>query len=147
LPTTEGLISKSDFIRILNLIESYLFRRTICGIPTNSLNKTFATLYKEIRKGDFYAESVVWAFKCKDSYRRFPDDAELVNAFKTKGIYNLQRRTYLFDKLENLDRKEPVNIGEYTIEHIMPQNPKVGRQGEEVGVIARTEAQDGRADD
>ena len=36
-----GLVSKDDFISILKLVESYVFRRAICGIPTNSLNKTF----------------------------------------------------------------------------------------------------------
>ncbi|WP_258881433.1 DUF262 domain-containing protein [Paenibacillus sp. sptzw28] len=30
-------LSKSDFISILKLVETYVFRRAICGVPTNSL--------------------------------------------------------------------------------------------------------------
>src|SRR5205814_1192660 len=41
-------LSRQDFIAILKLVESYVFRRTICGIPTNALNKIFATLAREI---------------------------------------------------------------------------------------------------
>ena len=43
--TTE-IITIEDFKEIIKLVENYVFRRAICGIPTNSLNKTFATLYK-----------------------------------------------------------------------------------------------------
>src|SRR5260370_36151131 len=50
-------LSRDDFIKILKLIESYVFRRLICGIPTHGLNKVFATLAKEINK-EHYLESV-----------------------------------------------------------------------------------------
>ena len=43
-------ISKSELIEIMKIAESYVFRRAICGVPTNSLNKTFANLTKEIDK-------------------------------------------------------------------------------------------------
>ncbi len=56
-----GSVSRDDFIRVLKMVESYVFRRSICGIPTNSLNKTFATLYDEIDR-DRYLESIQAAF-------------------------------------------------------------------------------------
>ena len=40
----EGIISEDDLIEIIKMCISYVFRRSICDIPTNSLNKTFATL-------------------------------------------------------------------------------------------------------
>ena len=40
----EGIISEDDLKLIIRLCISYVFRRSICDIPTNSLNKTFATL-------------------------------------------------------------------------------------------------------
>jgi uncharacterized protein with ParB-like and HNH nuclease domain len=45
-----GTITNDEFKQIINLVENYVFRRAICGIPTNSMNKTFATLYKSIQK-------------------------------------------------------------------------------------------------
>ena len=116
-----GLLSRDDFLAILRLVESYVFRRSICGIPTNSMNKTFATFSRDVDKSR-YRESVEATFLEKDSYRRFPRDPEFIAAFVVKDVYNFRSRNYLLRKLENAGRKEPVTIEEYTIEHIMPQN-------------------------
>lgn len=118
---TERKILKGEFLQILKFIESYVFRRVICGVPTNSLNKTFANLYKEIIP-DNYSESFKAALLLKDSYRRFPKDQEFRDQLLIKDVYNFRNRNYLLRKLENYDRKEFVNIESYTIEHIMPQN-------------------------
>lgn len=104
------------------MIESYVFRRAICGIPTNSMNKTFASLSREIDKNN-YLESVANAFVSMKSYKRFPDNEEFKRELVVKDIYNFGRCKYLLRKLENYDRShELVSIQEYTIEHIMPQN-------------------------
>ena len=115
------LLSREDFIAILKLVESYVFRRVICGVPTNSMNKTFATLAKEIDK-ERYLESIQIAFLQKDSYRRFPRDEEFRAAVMVKDVYNFRSRNYMLRKLENHRSKERVNIEELTIEHILPQN-------------------------
>jgi len=116
-----GTLSRDDFLAILRLVESYVFRRSICGIPTNSMNKTFATYTRDIDK-THYLESVEAAFLAKDSYRRFPRDPEFIAAFVVKDVYNFRSRNYLLRRLENEGRKEPVKVEEYTIEHILPQN-------------------------
>lgn len=127
-----GLLSRDEFIEILDLVESYVIRRAIVGIPTNSMNKTFATFKRSINKDD-YINSLKYAFIKLGSYRRFPRDEEFVSEFVLKDIYNLrQRRNYLLSKLENNGRKEHVNIEEYTIEHIMPQNPNLSGEWQEM---------------
>lgn len=120
-------VSKEEFISILKFVESYVFRRAICGVPTNSLNKTFATLSKEIDK-DNYLESVQAVFALKDSYKRFPNDGEFMKELKIKDVYNFRNRNYLLRKLENYKRKEIVDIESYTIEHIMPQNKNLSAE-------------------
>ncbi len=116
-----SIITELDFKDILNLVKNYVFRRSICGIPTNSMNKTFAILYKSIKK-ESYLESIRATFQMMDSYRRFPTDSEFKHEIMIKDLYNYRNRNYLLSKLENFERKETVNISEYTIEHIMPQN-------------------------
>ncbi|BES61132.1 DUF262 and DUF1524 domain-containing protein [Dysgonomonas capnocytophagoides] len=118
----DGIISKEEFNEVICMVENYVFRRVICGIPTNSLNKTFENLYKSVNK-DNYIESVKASFLLLDGYKRFPNDVEFENALMVKDVYNLRNRNYMFSKLENYKRKEVVNISDYTIEHIMPQNP------------------------
>ena len=116
-----GILSKNDFIEIIRLIESYVFRRAVCGIPTNSLNKTFASFGKSIIK-EKYLESVKAHFNNMTSYRRFPNDEEFVTELTCRDLYNFRSRSYWLRRLENHDRKERVNVSEYTIEHILPQN-------------------------
>lgn len=66
-----GLINIDEFSEIITLVENYVFRRAICGVPTNSLNKTFAILYNSIRR-DNYVESIKATFQLMDNYKRFP---------------------------------------------------------------------------
>ncbi|MGY1846968.1 GmrSD restriction endonuclease domain-containing protein [Blastococcus sp. SYSU DS1021] len=115
------VLPREDFIRALRLIESYVFRRAICAIPTNSLNKTFATMGRSLKK-DRYLESMVASFLLLPSYRRLPNDEEFRRELVVRDMYNLPRRSYWLRRLENHDRKERVLVDEYTIEHIMPQN-------------------------
>lgn len=126
-----GIITIDGFKHIISLVENYVFRRAICGIPTNSMNKTFATLYKSIQKTD-YLEGVKAAFQLMDSYKRFPTDAEFEKEIVVKDVYNFRNRNYLLSKLENYKRKEFVNVDEYTIEHIMPQNPELSNEWQEM---------------
>lgn len=114
-------LSYDDLIEIIRLCISYVFRRSICDIPTNSLNKTFANLENEIRKND-YLNSIKAFFITKDDYKEFPSDKKFGEAFVTKEIYKIRNRNYLLDRLENYDNKSPVIIENLTIEHIMPQN-------------------------
>jgi predicted transport protein len=114
-------LSRADFVAILKLIESYVFRRMISGLYATGLNKVFATLAKEIDKGH-YLESVQANLLQRSGSARFPRDQEFQAAFVVKDIYNFLKRRYLLSKLENYKWKEYVNIDEYTIEHILPQN-------------------------
>ena len=117
------ILIKEDFKKILQVVISYLWRRAICEIPTNSLSKTFATLYQAVDKED-YVNSVIKAFVFKPSYKRFPSDYEVREKLQTKDIYHFRLRKYLLEALENYYHKEPIdlNTANYTIEHIMPQN-------------------------
>jgi uncharacterized protein with ParB-like and HNH nuclease domain/predicted transport protein len=118
-----GGLSGEDLLRAVRLIEAYVFRRAVCAIPTNSLNKTFSTFGKALRK-DRYLESIKAHFLSLPSYRRFPNDEEFLRDLKTRDLYNFgSRRSYWLRRMENHGRKERVPVDEYTIEHILPQNP------------------------
>lgn len=116
-----GMLSKEDYVAAVRLIEAYVFRRAICSIPTNSLNKTFATFVRSLKK-DRYLESVQANLLLLPSYRRFPNNEEFRRELQTHDLYNFRSRSYLLRRLENYGRKERVQVDEYTIEHIMPQN-------------------------
>ncbi|MFP6293521.1 DUF262 domain-containing protein [Helicobacter pylori] len=118
---SDGVLSKDDFIPIIYLTESYICRRTVCGLGANSLNKIFASFTKKINK-DQYLESIKAHFlSLEKTTGKFPKDSEFKNLFITIDFYNLKEKKYFLERLENFDTKEPVNTKECTIEHIMPQ--------------------------
>lgn len=121
------VLSREDFLSVLSLVESYVFRRVICDIPTNSLRQTFATFMRKVKK-DRYLESVQAVFLLLPSYRRFPGNEEFTRLIQTRNLYKFNRRSYWLRRFENFDRKERVPVHEYTIEHIMPQNENLGPQ-------------------
>lgn len=122
-------ITAEEVLEIVRMIEAYVFRRAVCTVPTNSMNKTFATFAKSIKR-DRYVESVKAAFLTMKSYRRFPSDEEFVARIQDRDLYNFRSKMYWLRKFENYDRKERVEVDEYSVEHIMPQNenmPKAWR--------------------
>ena len=120
-------LSSQELLHVVRLVESYVFRRAVCAIPTNSLNKTFATFGRALRK-DRYVESILAYFLLLPSYRRFPDDQEFKREIQLKDLYNFRNRSYWLRRLENHSRKERVSVDEYTIEHILPQNENLSTQ-------------------
>ena len=117
----QGRLPTEDFVRAVRLVEAYVFRRAVCAIPTNSLNKTFATFGRVLQKGR-YIESIQAHLLTLPSYRRFPGDEEFKRKLSVRDLYNFPRRSYWLRRLENHGRKERVPVDEYTIEHILPQN-------------------------
>ena len=118
------MLSHEDFLSAVRLVEAYVFRRAICSIPTNSLNKTFANFSKVLKK-DRYLESIQAHLLLMPSYRGFPTDEEFRREIQTRDLYKFPRRAYWLRRLENHGRKERVQVDEYTIEHILPQNERL----------------------
>lgn len=129
----DSIINKDEIIELFSILESFLVRRLICNVPTNALNKLFLTLERDIRKNDAWEKNYIDIFKyllkSKTVSQRFPDDAEFKESFTTRDLYNIKssKRSYIFEKLENYNNVETVNVteliadGTLTIEHIMPQ--------------------------
>lgn len=127
----EHVISQDELLQIIRFCISYVFRRSICNIPPNSLNKTFATLRNEIRSDD-YLNSIKAFFVLQDGYKEFPNDDRFTTAFMTRDIYNMRSRNFILKQLENFENKAPVRIENYTIEHIMPQNRNLSPEWQEM---------------
>ena len=129
----QGVLSIKDLREIFLTVENYLFRRNICEVPTNALNKIFLTLNREIHRFDGtyenYVEKMKYALTAKKESGRFPNDDEFKVALSEKQVYLMRGRykNYLFERFENNGTDEIKDVftrienGKYTIEHIMPQ--------------------------
>lgn len=130
----ENQINLNEVAEAFSITESYLFRRTICDLPTNALNKIFLLLNREIMRYDGtysnYIEKLKFALLSKKDRARFPNDDDFSLMFTEKPIYqmNSKNKIYILERLENFGTLEDKDIyrhydeGEYSIEHIMPQH-------------------------
>ncbi|MDK4235619.1 DUF262 domain-containing protein [Corynebacterium propinquum] len=129
-----GAITPEDFTRIVTIIDSYLFRRTVVGDASNALNKIFATLYNEATRirteNTDLAEVISYLLlKRAETSGRFPEDDEFRLEFATRNFYKFrsQYRQYIFECLENRNSKDHLDVanalqdGSASIEHIMPR--------------------------
>lgn len=129
----ENIIGLKEMHEIFRTVENYLFRRNICDVATNALNKIFLNLNKEILRYDGsykdYVEKMKYTLISKKESGRFPDDAEFEAALSGKNIYNMRGkyRAYILERFENFGTKETKDVykhienGTYSVEHIMPQ--------------------------
>ncbi len=130
----EGNLPIDQAREIFLYTENYLFRRNICDLPTNALNKTFLMLHREIVRYDGattdYLEKFKYALLSKKERGRFPRDDEFTEALSARQIYqmNSKNKIYIFERIENFGTIEDKDIyrhydeGTYSIEHIMPQH-------------------------
>jgi uncharacterized protein with ParB-like and HNH nuclease domain len=120
-------IDKPQLLDVLELIQSFVWRRFILGLPTNALNKIFMRLYEDVDSEDYVA-SIARSLMKKKGSQRFPRNAEVIATVVEKDFYNIKprNRTYFLQRMENHNNKEPVQLdgnSDITIEHIFPQTP------------------------
>ena len=130
----EGKLDINQVTEIFLTTENYLFRRTMCDLPTNALNKIFLMLHNEIiryeKNDENYLEKFKYALMNKKERARFPNDTEFKEAFSERQVYmmNSKNKLYILERFENFGTKEDKEVydhcdkGDYSIEHIMPQH-------------------------
>ena len=130
----ENKLSMDEVTDVFLTTENYLFRRTICDLPTNALNKIFLMLHKDVMRYDGtdnnYVAKLKYALLAKKERARFPDDSEFAESFSMRPMYlmNSKNKIYVLERLENFGTAEDKDVyrhfddGTYSIEHIMPQH-------------------------
>lgn len=118
----------------LQILESYMVRRIVCGLGNSYYNKLFVGLGAEIdsileKDDSSYFEAFKYALLSKTGKSRFPNNHDFSDKFVTFELYNAKPavRKYFLERLENCENRERVSVedlitdGTLTIEHIMPQ--------------------------
>ena len=133
----EGL-SENEIYKVIDVIEAYWARRIICNLPSNALNKVFATLHRDVlnhinKAGNdnspSYFEVLTYVLLKKGRSSVFPTDEEVAGDFISRQVYKMpaNQRMFILERMENRDNKERHDVVKelteknITIEHIMPQ--------------------------
>ncbi|MBC9826190.1 MULTISPECIES: DUF262 domain-containing protein [Carnobacterium] len=130
-------LSSKEVTKIFRVLETYIVRRMITKLPSNALNKIISVLYRDMKRmlakeenqGIVPSDVINYLLMSKTNTGKFPIDEEVRENLSSRDLYNANSvfRTYLFERLENYDHFEALQIydgiknQEYSIEHIMPQ--------------------------
>ena len=111
-------ITEKELLDILELLISYIFRRSVCGYTTNSLNKIFASIVVSLKNKDIYNQIEKGLMN-----KSFPKDEEFRAEFIKCNFYKKGTEfcEYALKSLESIENKEQIDMGNITIEHVMPQ--------------------------
>jgi len=113
-----GSLSQADFVTALNLIESYLVRRSVLRWQTRNYWSVFARMAQSIdAQRPFTSFQVALA---RQTYR-FPSDDEFSVRLAQDDLYGLRVCGHILSQLENSGYSEPSPTHLFSIEHIMPQ--------------------------
>lgn len=114
-------LSEAALLEALTVLESYIFRRAICGEQTRGYWQVFANIAYKVLPATPLESLQVELARLRENYR-FPSDDEFRRELAQRDLYGLRVCSYLLERLENDGSKEPSNTSGYSIEHIMPQN-------------------------
>ena len=134
-------IDEKELCDTLDIVLSYVMRRLLCEMPTNALNKVFATLAKDVEKNTddvTTCEKVVTVLASKQGKAGFPNDRQLEERIINRDSYKFPHIKFVLEQIERLQTKETVEFEELTIEHIMPRtlsakwNIDLGKRASEI---------------
>ena len=106
----------------LELVESYLVRRDVCGLQSRSYWQQFSRLAYALDKDDVLGSLAVNLHWLANTNYAFPSDGEFRHALEEEELYSRKICRTLLERLENGESKETTDTSGCTIEHIMPQN-------------------------
>ena len=136
--TSKVGMSENEIYKVIDVIEAYWARRIICNLPSNALNKVFATLHRDIlnhisKSGNgtepTYSDVLIYVLLKKGRSSAFPTDEDVAGDFISRQVYKMptNQRMFILERLENRDNNERHDVVKeltektITIEHIMPQ--------------------------
>ena len=117
-----GSLDESSLLEALNIIESYIIRRSFLGWSSRGYWRVFASVTRFVR-ADPTKESTIEALKVAfaQQAQRFPTDDEFERAILEVDLYHRRNCHHLLSRLENSKQGEPSPVQDYSVEHIMPQ--------------------------
>ena len=117
---TNGVVSQKDGLAVLEVIESFLVRRAICGHEPTGLHSVFKRLWSD-------CSSQPTKIKVKDAIKKhktvtWPSSDEVKKQIQSRSMYGSTVTSYVLQELNRSAGGDQPN-GSLWIEHILPEKP------------------------
>lgn len=123
-----GTLKKEELQKIFRGLESFVIRRSICNYSTRGYYQIFPNTIKSI--ADDRVANSVFEYLAE---RGWPEDEEFCESFVTFNLYSREsdKCRLIFEQLQRgYGHKEPIELDELQIEHVMPQEFGDGVHGD-----------------
>jgi uncharacterized protein with ParB-like and HNH nuclease domain len=124
----QSIADKSDLLKALEILESYLVRRNICKLTTKNYNKLFVQIINELKKNNTINSSLLNNLlkSFTDATNKFPTDSDVKDAVHKVIPSNKHAREILFIiALKDLNNSyasiNTLNLYKFSVEHMMPK--------------------------
>jgi Protein of unknown function (DUF1524) len=119
---SEGQFALGEFIASMGILHSFILRRMVVGVPSNSLSGLFISLCKTKPVTETPSAWLSGSLGREDKNRRWPTDAEFADGWVRSSLYGSRACQVILECLEqSYGHHEIVGFGESSIEHVMPQ--------------------------
>ncbi len=118
-----GLLSHEQVLDTLDLLESFLVRRSICNMPSNQLRRMLPPVFDAAGGA---GAAFIDGLRKQLGGKRCPDDVKFAEALATEPLYSTAEKNarlrLILERLErSFNHKEPAELSGAQIEHVMPQ--------------------------
>lgn len=127
----KGLISTDVFVSLICAINTYMIRRSLCDMNSQNISKLFPTVLKKVLEkcnGDYtdvlkYLNQEMVGNMASTSGSYMPTDKQMMELLLNANVYKRPALRIVLDRLELYNNPAPVNLSNWSIEHLMPQTP------------------------
>lgn len=124
-------ISAETLGHLIQSINSYLIRRSICDMDVQNISKLFPTILRHVlEKCSGNYDSIVALLNqemvgnnANTSGSYMPTDVQMHDALLNASVYKRPALRIVLDRLELNDNPAPVDLTKLSVEHLMPQTP------------------------
>ena len=119
----KGGLTHDQLTDVLDILESFLIRRSVCGYPSNQLRKILPPIFDSVGGA---GASFVTELRKHLGGKRCPDDKAFAHALLYQPLYATAKRSTRLSIMlkrieESYEHKEPADLSNVQIEHVMPQ--------------------------
>lgn len=123
-------LNEPQFCEAINLLESYVFRRSVIGAETRSGGTIFSALASKIRSDNPLASLKAQLARFGRG-KEFPNDETFFDALISEEIYYRRNCFFMLARLTN-SGKEKTDLNGLTIEHVLPQKRDLANEWQEM---------------
>ena len=118
----DGQFTEEEFLNVLRILFSFIIRRMVVGVPSNSLAGLFVGLCEVKPVTETPSAWLALALCSEEKNRRWPNDSEFSKAWTHSELYGSRACPVILEAIEaHFEHHEAVQLDQATVEHVMPQ--------------------------